>query len=164
MAPQSYTLVHRGGVYLEMPIMPLKRPFDRYASLAWTTSNCIIALEKLRQGKGLRPEENAALQKLAAEFNLLSESTKVTVDQISGEDNRSITPELLEGFFTLAEIEEASSAPISEAQLKQAGQDLEAIQRSATPAKDPTVVDRAQEACLLLLSRIDMLRPEVVTP
>src|SRR5947209_20311757 len=100
-----------------MPIMPLKRPFDRYASLAWTTFVSILALEKIGRGKAPREEEKKALQKLAAEFQLLSESTKITVDQISGEESRNLTPELVEGFFTLTEIEEASSNPIPEAQL-----------------------------------------------
>lgn len=149
-----------------MPIMPLKRPFDRYAALAWTTSLAVLALEKVRRGKALREEETQALQKLTAEFELLSASTRVTVDQISGEETGTVTPELLDGFFTLTEIEETSARPITESQLRQAGADLQAIQNQTNLARDPdpSVMDRAQDACLQLLTRLDRLRPEVVTP
>jgi hypothetical protein len=149
-----------------MPVMPLKRPFDRYASLAWTSSLTVLALEKLRRKKSLRDEEQEALRDLTSEFDLLSESTKITIDQISGEETKSFTPEELEGFFTLAEIEEASAKPITEVQLKQAAADLLAIQQMASTQShlDSAVVDRAQAVCLQFLSSIDKLRPEVSTP
>ena len=149
-----------------MPVMPLKRPFDRYAGLAWTASLSVLALEKLRRGKAIRDEEKEALQKLSKEFNLLSEATKITVDQISGEQTGNFTPELLDGFFTLTEIEEASAKPITEFELKQAGADLLAIQRQTDLPGDLEVslIDRAQGTCLQLLNSLDKLRPEVVTP
>jgi len=142
-----------------MPITTSKTASDPYAPLSWSTSLVLVALQKLRIGRGISPEESTALSTVARELTLLSEASAINVEKTSV----AVPPHLRQSFFTLVAIQEKATPQHPPIEFKRAGEDLEIISRQLQSGKSEQIsreaLGRAQRICLELLEQLNDQRP-----
>jgi hypothetical protein len=149
-----------------MPITPLQSNADPFALLASMTSNVVLSLEKLRQNEGFDREDGAALSRISARYDSLSEANELRVNPDRPVSFESLSADVRTGFFTLVTIQSSSNRPRELPDFGTMASHIRSIliryESGIPPATDE--IEKAQLACLDFLEQLNESRPAFPQP
>jgi hypothetical protein len=138
-----------------MPISPSNVSHDPYAPLSWDAAVVILALERLKSGEDLDPEERSSIPSVAEQLRLLSEAA----GQTGIKKGTAVPAELRSSFFTLVAMEEKTLTLGMPPKFGQAAVQLasidEHIRTHGTRGLDLEILNSAQSTCTELLEQLN---------
>jgi hypothetical protein len=117
----------------------------------------LVALQKLKLGRRINPEESSALSYLAEALKLLSQASRLS-------SATSVPPNLRASFCTLVAIQEATPAQHELPAFDAAGEWLNEIRQKLGSATGSPIAEallkEAQATCSKLLQHLNQQQPE----
>lgn len=148
--------------------MPIVKPViadDPFGPLAWNASVAIVALEKISAEEAISPEERGSMVKVAAFLRFVITACRQKPEELLSSGQDVMTSSLLGSFCAIADTSSGHAEP-SPIDLNKTLQDLGAVldQLDSGSKADSALLERVQNACLVLQKNANLHRPDPDQP